>query len=241
MGMHAKFRHVSVSQLKAAKTKPVNFYRSLYGLKTKPVDRSTMLQNLGQQLGAAIKASPLAKEFLGMPEAQRVVQAMSQRKTPGQLDQIVLARKMVELLPRIDFRPNLSQFAPKVTRTPKALELEKSWQCLHFMLSGKAWKTGKAAIEKAILGGTEIPDTEGVMGYGPVRFLKPGEVKKIATALEEYPIAQAAAKFDPRAASAAKIYCPDHSPNELRRYFRLLAKYYREAASKKHAMLLWIE
>lgn len=76
MGMHAKFRHVSVTQLKAAKTEPVNFYRSLYGLKSKPLDRSTMLQNLGEQIGAAIKASPLAKEFLGTPGAQRVVEAM---------------------------------------------------------------------------------------------------------------------------------------------------------------------
>ncbi len=209
MGMYAKFRHVSVKELKAAKKEPANFYRSLYGLRGKPVDRSVMLQSLGQQIGAAIKASPLAQEFTGIPEAQRVAQAVLHRKAPDQSDQEVLARKMVELLPRIDFRPNLSQFAPKVTKVPKGLELEKSWHCLHFMFSGKVWKTGKAAIEKAILGGAEIPDTEGIMGYGPVRFLESGEVKKITVALENYPIERAAAKFDPRAASAAKIYCPE--------------------------------
>jgi hypothetical protein len=241
MGMYAKFRHVSVTELKVSKKEPANFYRNLYGLKGKPVDRTMMLQSLGHQIGAAIKASPLAQEFTDIPEARRVAQAMLQRKSPDPSDQEALARKMVELLPKISLRPNLSRFAPRVTRIPKGLELEKSWHCLHFMFSGKVWKTGKAPIEKAILGGTEIPDTEGVMGYGPVRFLESGEVKKITVALESYPIERAAAQFDPRAASAVKVYCPDHSPKELAHYFKLLTKYYREAVSRKHAMLLWIE
>jgi hypothetical protein len=241
MGMYAKFRHVSVTELKAAKKEPANFYRNLYGLEEKPVDRSVMLQSLGHQIGAAIKASPLAQEFTDSPEARRVAEAMLQRKSPDPSDQEVLARKMVELLPKVGFRPNLSQFAPRVKKIPEGLELEKSWHCLHFMFSGKVWKTGKAAIGQVILGGTEIPDTEGVMGYGPMRFFEPGEVKKITVALENYPIERAAAKFDPRAASAAKIYCPDHSSKELVHYFKALTKYYREAVSKKHAMLLWIE
>ena len=39
-----------------------------------------------------------------------------------------------------------------------------------------------------VLGGVEISDAEAVMGYGPVRYLEPGEVKKITAALESYPI-----------------------------------------------------
>jgi hypothetical protein len=241
MGMYAKFRHVSVTELRTSKKDPATFYRDLYGIKGKPVDRSTMLQSLGHQIGAAIKASSLAQEFTDTAEARRLAQARLQRKSPDPSDQEVVARKMVELFPKINFRPNLSQFAPRVSRIPKGLELEKSWHCLHFMFSGKVWKTGKAAIEMAILGGMEIPDTEGVMGYGPVRFLESSEVKKVTVALESYPIERAAAKFDPRAASVAKVYCPDHSPKELVHYFKLLTKYYREAVSKKHAMLLWIE
>ncbi|HTQ61704.1 MAG TPA: DUF1877 family protein [Candidatus Solibacter sp.] len=241
MGMYAKFRHVSVRELKAAEKEPAKFYRNLYGLEGKPADRSMMLQSLGHQIGAAIKASPLAKEFTDMPEARRLAEATMQGKSPDPSDQEALARKVLELLPAIGFRPNHSKFVPRATKIPKGLELEKSWHCLHFMLSGKVWKTGKAAIGKAILGGAEIPDVEGVMGYGSVRYLEPGEVKKITVALERYPIERAAARFDPRAASAAKVYCPNHSPEELVYYFNMLTKYYREAASREHAMLLWIE
>jgi len=241
MGMYAKLRHVSVKELRAAKKEPAKFYRNLYGLKGKTPDRSMMLRSLGHQIGAALQASPLRKEFTDMPEARRLADAMLRRRVADPADQQLVTRKMLELLPKVGFRPDFSRFLPKATKVPKGLELEESWHCLHFLFSGKVWKTGKAPIEKAILGGTEIPDTEGVMGYGPVRYLEQGEVKKITAALETYPIKRMAPNFDPRAASAAKIYCPNHSAEELVYYFNLLKSYYREAASKKHAMLLWVE
>jgi hypothetical protein len=241
MGMYAKLRHISVTELRAAKKEPATFYRNLYRLKGKTADRSMMLQSLGQQLGAALQSSPLGEEFRAMPEARRVAEATLQRRAADPADQEVLTRKMLELVPKIGFRPHFSQFLPRATKVPKGLELEKSWHCLHFLFSGKVWETGKAPIERAILGGTEIPDTEGIMGYGPVRYLEQGEVKKITAALETYPIKRTAPNFDARAASAAKIYCPNHSSEELVHYFNLLKSYYREAASKKHVMLLWIE
>src|SRR5271163_2074263 len=62
-----------------------------------------------------------------------------------------------------------------VTANPDAeegLTLEKSWHCLHYLLTGTAWETG-TVLGKTILGGTEIgPD----MGYGPARYLVPNEV-----------------------------------------------------------------
>lgn len=240
MGMRAKLRHVSARQLKAAKTDPAKFYRNLYGIQG-PVDRAMLQESLGQQLGAAIRASPFGKDFADMPEVRRMAEANRQCRAPDPADHKVMAQKMWELLPKIGFRPNLSQFMSKVTKIPQGLELEKSWHCLHFLFSGKVWETGKAPIEKAILGGTEIPDAEGIMGYGPARYLDNGEVKKIAAALEHYPIDQRARNFDPSAAANAKIYSPNHSAEELVRYFDLLKSYYREAASKKHAMLIWIE
>lgn len=239
--MYAKLRHVSAAQLKIARKEPTKFYRNLYGIRGKTADRKLMLQSLGQQLGAAIKASPFGKEFTDMPEARRVAEAALRGKAVDPADQQVLARKMFELLPKIGFRPELSQFVPKVAKIPKGLGLEKSWHCLHYLFSGKVWETGKAPIEKAILGGAEIPDTEGIMGYGPVRYLEDGEVKKIRAALDNYPIKSAVSKYDPRAAKAAKIYSPNHSPEEIVHYFSLMRNYYREAAAKNHAMLLWIE
>jgi len=244
MGMRAKLRHVSITELRTAKKEPANFYRKRYGLEGKPADKNIMLQSLGAQLGQALKASPLGKEFAKLPEARRIAEATLQGRAPDPADQQIVMKKMMELLPKVGFRPDFSAFLhsqPKVTKIPEGLELEKSWHCLHFLLSGKVWETGEEPIEKAILGGAEIADTDGVMGYGPVRYLEPGEVKKTAAALESYPIEQEASRFSPAAAAKAKIYCPDHSPEELIHYFNLVKNYYREAVSKKDAMLIWIE
>lgn len=244
MGMRAKLRHVSVTELRTAKKEPAKFYRNLYGLSGKPADKNVMLQSLGTQLGQALKTSPLGKDFTELPEARRIAEATLQGRAPDPADQQIVMRKMMELLPKIGFQPDFSAFLqaqPKVTKIPQGLELEKSWHCLHFLLSGKVSETGDEPIEKAILGGAEIADTEGVMGYGPARYLEPGEVKKITAALESYPIEQKASKFSPAAAEAAKIYCPNHSAEGLVHYFNLVKNYYREAVSKKHAMLIWVE
>lgn len=244
MGMRAKLRHVSMKELGAAKKEPAKFYRSLYGLKGKPAAKNVMMQSLGAQIGEALKASAQGKEFTDLPEARRIAEAKLQGRAPDPADQQVVAQKMMELLPKINFRPDFSAFLqaqPKTTKIPEGMELEKSWHCLHFLISRKVWETSEEPIEKAILGGAEIPDTEHVMGYGPVRYLEPGEVKKITAALERYPIQQKASKFSSDAAEDAKIYCPNHTAEELVHYFNLVKNYYREAVSEKHAMLIWIE
>lgn len=244
MGMYGKLRHISATELSAAKKEPAKFYRDLHGLKGKPVDKNVMVQSLGTQLGQAIKASPLGKEFAELPEARRIAEATLHGRTPDPADQQIVMKKMMELLPNIGFRPDFSAFMqsqPKVTKIPQGLELQKSWHCLHFLFSGKVWETGEEPIEKAILGGTAIPDIDGIMGYGPVRYLEPAEVKKTAAALESYPIEQKASGFSQETAEAAQIYCPNHGAEELIDYFNLLKNYYREAVSKKHAMLIWIE
>jgi hypothetical protein len=244
MGMRAKLRHISHTELRTAKEEPEKFYRDMYGIKGKPADKNALTQSLGSQLGQALKESPLGKELLEFPEARRVAEATRQGKVPDPADLQVVAEKMLELLPKINFRPDLSAFMqsqPKATKIPKGLKLEKSWHCLHFLFSGNVSETGKYPIEQAILGGADIPDTLGIMGYGPVRYLEAAEVKTTTIALERYPIEQEALNFSPAAAEEAKIYCPDHSPEELIHYFNLVKNYYREAVSKKHAMLSWIE
>ena len=101
MGMYAKLRHVPAMKLKAAKEEPAKFYRNLYGIKGKTVDRKMLLQSLGQQLAAALQASPLGKEFRDLPEARRVAEATQQQRAADRADQQVLAQKMWELLPMV--------------------------------------------------------------------------------------------------------------------------------------------
>jgi Domain of unknown function (DUF1877) len=121
----------------------------------------------------------------------------------------------------------------------EGLDLEKSWHSLHYLLTGGASETN-LALGKTILGGKELgPD----IGYGPARFLEPPEVKEVATALEEVSEVELEKRFDLPAMVAASVYaCRDESALKLaQHYFAQVVRYYREAAHRGHAMLLYLD
>jgi hypothetical protein len=95
-------------------------------------------------------------------------------------------------------------------------------------------------LGNAILGGTPIG---GDVGYGPARFLDPGQVREVASALAALSKEGLARRFDLRAMSAAKVYaCDDESELELaQHYFEHLVRYYADAAARGNAVLLYID
>ena len=63
---------------------------------------------------------------------------------------------------------------------PEALDIDKTWHVIHFLLTGEAWG-GELPLANAVLGGTELPGTDA--GYGPFRYLVPPEVQATSQAL----------------------------------------------------------
>src|SRR3954470_8881166 len=61
-----------------------------------------------------------------------------------------------------------------------ALDIDKTWHVIHFLLTGEAWG-GEPPLVDAVLGGTELPETDA--GYGPFRYLTPAEVRATSQAL----------------------------------------------------------
>jgi hypothetical protein len=121
----------------------------------------------------------------------------------------------------------------------EGLTLEKSWHSLHYLLTGTAGETD-SVLGKAILGGTEIgPD----VGFGPARYLEPSEVKKVAKSLKMVSKKDLISRFDLETMKAAKVYaCRDEG--ELQRaqeYFTQVCNYYKEAAARGDAMLLYLD
>src|ERR1700747_2641949 len=87
----------------------------------------------------------------------------------------------------------------------KQLCLHKSWHCLHYLFTGKSWDRGDPPLGDAIMGGTELPDRQRVMGYGPARYLSPAEVRAVAEALEAFPAEERVAAYDPLVAEKEKV------------------------------------
>jgi hypothetical protein len=121
------------------------------------------------------------------------------------------------------------------------VDLDKAWHGIHFLLTGSA--DGDAPpLAWAVLGGEEIGED---MGYGPARFLTADRVRAVAEAL---PADEAfLAAFDGAAMDAADVYPgpmwsdDDDQPRRylLDAYHRLVA-FYRSAAARGDAALLWL-
>jgi hypothetical protein len=123
----------------------------------------------------------------------------------------------------------------------KQLFLEKDWHILHYALNGTT-EGGETPMADAVLGLTEIPDTEGVMGYGPARYLTPEEVRAVARVLESVNPQQLPSRLNKQDAEIKHIYLSHTiSPGEwdyLPEVFERFRDFYRDASAHGNAMLM---
>ena len=121
------------------------------------------------------------------------------------------------------------------------IDIDKAWNGIHFLLTGESWG-GELPLADAISGGTEISDD---LGYGPPRYLTPGQVQKVSTALSAVRPEDLRRRFDPTRMKALEIY-PDiwdegeESLDYLLQYFESLREFYNNAASRGNAVLLYL-
>jgi len=102
-------------------------------------------------------------------------------------------------------------------------------------LPGKCWETGESPLAKAVLGGKELPDINQVMGYGPARYLLPGEVSQVAHAWANFAISEALEAYHQERAETLKVDGPHHQPEELREMFNQLRDFYGGRPKRSHA------
>jgi len=124
----------------------------------------------------------------------------------------------------------------------RALDIDKSWHAIHFLLTGKAWE-GPLPLRNVVLGGTLLGSLD--LGYGPARYLTPDEVRDCAAALSAISSDDLAARFDLAALSKAQIY-PQAWRNHndeleyILDYYRQLVAFFTQAAGAGDAMLTYI-
>jgi Domain of unknown function (DUF1877) len=120
------------------------------------------------------------------------------------------------------------------------LELDKAWHALHFLVAGsiEVPSTGAGAC---ILGGDPCGAD---LGYGPARLHGPAAVAAIASALPTSSVLRG--RFDPDALARAQVYPgvwskpADDLWEWLGEVYSELVDFYRDAASRGHAMALWL-
>jgi hypothetical protein len=229
MGMEGKLRRISEFELAAYRKNPAKLYSDLFPAPATSLAQFTQMTSKMQQLQQS-------------PTMQRIRERVSTGQQPLPEDVAEYKRELQQIVGNV---PGLSEAMenqmPGLTNDKKQLSLHKSWSVLHYIFTGKGLEPDNSPLGQAILGGTEIPDVNQVMGYGPVRYIPPAEVRKVSEALDTFPIQEKAEAFDPTRAKAAKVYVPNHEPEELTQYFSDLRELYDLAAQNGEAVLTWIE
>lgn len=125
--------------------------------------------------------------------------------------------------------------------TSRAVDIDKSWAAIHFMLTGTAWG-GEPPESLPILGGTEIGED---MGYGPLRFLTPAEVVAANGVLAALPSAELKKRFIPAKLEEAEVYPTgiwldegEEGFDYIEHYYDQLRAFYAFAAKSGQAVLL---
>ena len=125
---------------------------------------------------------------------------------------------------------------------PDHLDMDKAWHAIHFILNGRVWE-GDGALGLVILGGEEIGED---IGYGPARYLTPDQVSDVATALSKVSSDDVTQRFDPAALDEAEIYPQTWARDDreglsyVLHYYDKLVSFYRNAATRGDAVLLFI-
>lgn len=125
--------------------------------------------------------------------------------------------------------------------SPKVLDLDTSWQGLHYLLTGSAYE-GEAPYSLPILGGAEVGPE---LVYDAVRCLVAEQVQVVAEALATMDLETLQARYDPAALAAAEIYPPEIWLREgaqgfayLAEHYGRLQQFYQQSAQRGDAMLL---
>ena len=130
-----------------------------------------------------------------------------------------------------------------ISSPPNSIDVDKAWQGIHFLLTGKA-EGGDGPLALAALGGQEIG---GEVVLGPARILTPDQVKTVAHALQRVDERSFRSKFAPEAMSEAGVYPAELWVSDRERVltylvqnYRRLVRFYEVAAARGDGVVQWL-
>ena len=138
---------------------------------------------------------PLAWQVVSPEDDQAVARARGTLRRPGFFARL-FGRK--EPAP-----PPPAESLPLTDGEGEAVDLDKAWHGLHYLLTGTAWE-GDPPLNFLVAGGREVGEEE--IGYGPARTFTPEETRTIADALSKISDQGLRDRFNPKEMMRLEIY-----------------------------------
>ncbi|ACU60454.1 YfbM family protein [Chitinophaga pinensis] len=123
---------------------------------------------------------------------------------------------------------------------PAMVNLDKSWEGILFLLTGKGLQHNDHPMQKVFFSGQNIDDDMDI-GYGPAEYLTPEQVKETYAELCAITEEELTARFDPARMLELHIY-PEIWEEEgivyyLLAFFNELRTFYAKAAENNEAVI----
>lgn len=121
-----------------------------------------------------------------------------------------------------------------------ALDADKSWHGIHYLLCGEAWD-GEGPFRNLAFGGESVGGED--WGFGPARVLAPDEVAATREALDAVDFSALRARFEEAVLGNREILPGFEEASDfdyLEYHFDRIKAWFRKAADSGAAMLAWI-
>jgi hypothetical protein len=140
------------------------------------------------------------------------------------------------------FKSDLRQLSKN--EIDKSVYLDKAWEAVHFILTGENLGYGDPPLCKAIYS-RHFFDEKQDLGMGPASYLTPEQVREIHFLLESLDDKYVKEKYNPAKMNKLGIYQKPWDDNPLRHQyvlenFQKLKAFYKDAASKNHAIASYL-
>ena len=154
----------------------------------------------------------------------------------------------------LNFKENSSElenlvYSEEIYQVPWYLDLDKTWEAIHFLLSGKS--IAEAEMDKApkhhldnVIFNSQLIDEEQDLGYGPASYNGPSQVQEISKKLNEIDLIELGKNYQGKLLNNAGVYPEIWEEEESKDYLfdnlRSLIVFYNEAADNQEAVIGFI-
>jgi hypothetical protein len=131
---------------------------------------------------------------------------------------------------------------PEEGKRRKELDIDKSWQAIHYLLTGGV-EGGEPPLAWVVFGATKLQ--QGASVYGTtLRMLSPMQVSSVAEALKEMTSDELLSRATIKVMNTKGVYSvggrADLERKYIREHYSKLREYYRNAAANGNGMLIYI-
>jgi hypothetical protein len=140
-------------------------------------------------------------------------------------------------------------YAEESFSEPWYLDLDKTWEALHFLLSGKSIaetsmnETPNSVLETVIFS-PQLIDKDQDLGFGPASFNNPVQVKEIFKKLNELDLVELEQKYNGQLLNDSGVYPEVWIEQESKEYLfdnlKSLISFYKEAATNDEVVIGFI-